>query len=235
MAFVPSGGGGLDGDFYCAPAARRGAAEAEASWLGEGGLLGDPYGSPGAPFDFDGGCDPYGFAGLEPMRCAAQPSLAGGAPLGGLYCDAGEVCRGSPRSGPVERFHHGQPAPPLPPDDLFRLERTSFAVEGSCAADVGDRLVDFLAAARGVTVTRVDAAQYSIRAEADGEAGRCSLKARLYDARSGPGRQECVVEFQRRGGDSTALWHVFCNARASLQGRRQFAPAEGGPMPLPAH
>jgi len=106
----------------------------------------------------------------------------------------------------LQRFSAEDFPPAVPTSQQFTFEPTTFDVSESKPVDIGNQLVDFLTLAAGAVLRKVNAKKFTIKAEVDGDDGVCTLKIRVYrrdDADS------YVVEFQRRGGDSTAFHKVF--------------------------
>jgi len=139
----------------------------------------------------------------------------GGALAGDFYNMSEDLYRSSsthPIELTLERFAGDDVPPSLPTDESFELEPTAFYVSGKEAVKLGNHLINFLSMAAGAVVTKVNTKKWTIKAEVDGESGACTLKTRVYSA----GDARYAIEFQRRGGETTALHHVFDQAMEHL-------------------
>jgi hypothetical protein len=139
----------------------------------------------------------------------------GGALVGDFYNMSEDLYRSSsthPVELTLERFSGDDAPPSLPTDESFELEPTAFYVSGKEAVKLGNHLINFLSMAAGAVVTKVNTKKWTIKAEVDGESGACTLKTRVYSA----GDARYAIEFQRRGGETTALHHVFDQAMEHL-------------------
>jgi serine/threonine protein kinase len=193
-----------------APEVPDAAAEAEAEERsGLPGLLGS-YGGLGGATEHDwpvasrtvgmGGdfyCMQDAFRGV-PSAPSALPTPPRPAPLARATATSGVSA--------AQRFSESQRPPALPSERAELLEPTTLFVAGCSVAAVGNHLLDLLEKETGVSVTKVNAQKFTLRAALDVEAGACALKVRLS---AGKGDGGSAVEFQRRGGDSTALHWVF--------------------------
>jgi len=83
---------------------------------------------------------------------------------------------------------------------------------GGTPADVGNHLLGFLTAIAGASVLKVNQKKFTVKAAFEGSAGACMLKVRIYI--EGPSRY--AVEFQRRGGEATALHLLYRRAMEYL-------------------
>lgn len=184
-----------------AEAAAAAAARAEAAALEDAapavefiGAAGDPYGR----------CMATRSAAEVDMPCRAEGS--GGMFAGDFYTSMDDsIVRSVPGPLDLERFSQEDLPPDAPADKSFAFEPTTFFVNGKDPAKLGNHLVTFLTMGAGAVVTKVRTKKFTIKAEADGEDGSCILKVRVYS--QGEGRY--AVEFQRRGGESTAFHKVY--------------------------
>jgi serine/threonine protein kinase len=118
----------------------------------------------------------------------------------------------SPEALTFQRFSGNDCPPSIPNDDSFELEPTAFYVHGKEPVKLGNHIINFLSMAAGAVVTKVNTKKWTIKADVDGESGACTMKVRVYSA--GEGRH--AIEFQRRGGETTALHNVFDQAAEHL-------------------
>jgi len=213
---------GLFGDYYVAAGAYRSddyghPCPPDARGTRSSGFathMGDLYGSPQNPMG-DRYClpgDPYRNTFVE--LCTGEPLLSIS------KAEAGESAL-LPTLPSLERFiadsEMGQQ--PSEVSDVFMMEKTTLALpEGAVASDVGNRLLDFLAALEGTSVTKVNRSKFSIQVDIDIEIGVCSLKVRLLTlpgagcAGSSAAAPQLVAEFQLCTGDSPVLHWAFSKA-----------------------
>jgi hypothetical protein len=142
--------------------------------------------------------------------------------IGDFYTMQEDVHRGcspfsyAPAELTLERFSAENVPPPLPTDQSFELEPTTFEVFGKEPVKLGNHLINFLSMGAGAVVTKVSTKKWSIKAEVnpdlDDESEACSLKVRIYDKGEG-----ClVIEFQRRRGETTTFHQIFDQAAEHL-------------------
>lgn len=107
-------------------------------------------------------------------------------------------------------FSEGVRAPELPAAPFEVREATSVWLHGISAARAGNAALAALRRQRGVWVTKVKPAKYTIRASVCAAGGAsCEIKVHIYEG--------SAVEFQRRGGDALAFARVLSSARSYLQ------------------
>jgi serine/threonine protein kinase len=143
------------------------------------------------------------------MEVSCGMSACGGVLAGDFYHMPDNCVRSAvqvPEELTLQRFSAEDLPPAAPTSPQFAFEPTTFTVPDSKPADVANQLVDFLTLAAGAVLKKVNAKKFTIKAEVDGEDGVCMLKIRMY-RQDEPGSY--VVEFQRRGGDSTAFHKLF--------------------------
>jgi len=207
---------GMAGDFYGVPDACRSAASVDPYTAVGASMCGDFY-SAEADFGQIGALEASTPCSVSVGTSAALPPTLD---LKGQSKAPREVIV-PPR---LERFSDNDLPRSVPLDSHFRLEPTTLHVTGSTPADVANHILAFLSVAAGASVLKVDRAKLSIKAEEDGEAGACSFKVRVWC--EGGGRY--AVEFQRRGGDSTALHRVYRQAVQYLAHLVQALACDGG-------
>lgn len=111
-----------------------------------------------------------------------------------------------------ERFSAGDYPPKVPAHETCALEATTCYVSGREPADLGNDLLDVLVLAARATVTKRNGKKFTIKAEVDGEAGKCSFKVRIYEQDV----RKHAVEFQRRSGDGPAFHKLFDHVHEHL-------------------
>jgi len=96
-----------------------------------------------------------------------------------------------------KRFEATQVAPKAPSDIFFRFKPTTYWLHGVAAPDIGNTLLDFLASTRAATITKVNQAKFSIKANVVMDGSECTVKLRMY---SDDAHRALALEFQRRSG-----------------------------------
>lgn len=157
--------------------------------------------------------------------------------IGDFYTYQEDVHRGSspfgyaPAELTLERFTVDDVPPPLPTDDSFELEPTTFEVLGKEPVKLGNHLINFLSMGAGAVVTKVSTKKWSIKAEVnpdlDGESDACSLKVRIYDK----GESCLLIEFQRRRGETTTFHRIFDQAADHLTAQSNKVPKSSANSP----
>lgn len=109
----------------------------------------------------------------------------------------------------LQRFSAGDQPPQVPTSESFTLEPTTFCASSDDPAKLGNDVLEFLSMACGALIQKVSSQKFTIKADVnDDDCGACTMKVRIYEQSVG----KYAVEFQRRGGESTALHKVFDQA-----------------------
>lgn len=148
-----------------------------------------------------------------PAEIACGLAGFGGAFAGDFYAMQDSSCHWADiiniKELTFERFAKADIPPSVPASSVsLGFEPSTFNVSGKEPAKLGNHLLNFLTMAAGAVVTKVSRRKFTVKAEVDGEAGRCTLKIRIYSLDG----DRYAVEFQRRSGESAALHQVFDEA-----------------------
>jgi len=117
-----------------------------------------------------------------------------------------ETSRGAPTGEhpPISRFQECDEALEVPQDTFFQLEPTLIKLDGRCASQIGNRMIDLLGAKGVGSISKVNRVKFTMKAEVCLDGLSCLIKVRIYRQSLG----QYLVEMQRRSGDSIAFHRV---------------------------
>jgi len=87
--------------------------------------------------------------------------------------------------------------PKVPSDVFFQFQPTTCWLRGVAAPDIGNKVLDFLVSTKASTITKVNQAKFSIKANVVMDGRVCGVKLRMY---SDNAHGALALEFQRRSG-----------------------------------
>lgn len=102
---------------------------------------------------------------------------------------------------------------PIPDDKIYRLEASTFMVRSQSAAQLGNRVIDFLEADAAGLITKVNHEKYTIKAEIFVDGSFCEVKVRVYNVSIG----QYAVEMQRQSGDGIAFFPCLSSGFAAAE------------------
>jgi hypothetical protein len=131
----------------------------------------------------------------------------------------------------VLRFLEEDEAMPVPEDEFFQLEQTRIVVSGMSAADVGNRMINFLGSEASGLISKVNRKKFTIKAEVCLHGLTCETKVRVYRHAF----MQYIVEMQRRSGDTIAFHNLYKWAADRLSPNNlDVASASEAARPAPA-
>jgi len=105
--------------------------------------------------------------------------------------------------------------PPMAPSEVFfRFQPTTCWLRGVAAPDIGNKLLDFLVSTVALTITKVNHAKFTIKANVYMDGCECAVKLRMY---SDNAHRALALEFQRRSGCGLVFKKFYQLARSYLE------------------
>jgi len=105
--------------------------------------------------------------------------------------------------------------PPMAPSEVFfRFQPTTCWLRGVAAPDIGNKLVNFMVSTMASTITKVNRARFSIKANMHMDGRECAVKLRMY---SDNAHRALALEFQRRSGANLVLNKFYQLVREHLE------------------
>lgn len=108
--------------------------------------------------------------------------------------------------------------PTSPEDDFFHLTATTLFFETYVPHKIANYLLDVCNLEDEIVatvVTKITPAKYAIKADVFCSTGMCAVKMRMY-APNSQKKNQCALEFQRRGGDVVSFTHFYHFAEQCL-------------------
>lgn len=112
--------------------------------------------------------------------------------------------------------------PPIPDDENFQLESSTFRVSGCKPHSILEELLEFFDVwLEDARVEKKNYRKFSVKAVVCLDGFRCSLKVRVYteDTCNAEGLVTYAIEFQRRDGNALAFRKVFAAAESRVKPR----------------
>jgi len=113
-----------------------------------------------------------------------------------------------------KRFEATKVPPMAPSDVFFRFQPTTCWLRGVAAPDIGNKLLDFLVSTVALTITKVNHAKFTIKANVYMDGCECAVKLRMY---SDNAHRALALEFQRRSGCGLVFKKFYQLARSYLE------------------
>jgi len=116
---------------------------------------------------------------------------------------------------PYSKRFEATTMPPMAPSEVFfRFQLTTCWLRGVAAPDIGNKLLNFMVSTMASTITKVNRARFSIKANMHMDGRECAVKLRMY---SDNAHRALALEFQRRSGANLVLNKFYQLVREHLE------------------